>query len=238
MVVPAIEREEDSQQRTDEEQGFLEDVAHRPEKSTPFRETQEQRRIAQRRERAPGVGDDEDEEHHHMGHMLLRLSLARISGRMSSMDAPVVPMLPAPHPNRQDGRVEPGLPCRLPRMKMPPATVNSAVSRITNRMYSGQQRMHQAHARHCGPKVMARAAKRQAPGRSHLAKVVVPEDGAKSGMSAIDSRMPANGTPHSTDSVLPSISAAMHRPGNRAPAAATQSAARREIFMVLSPSMR
>ena len=46
----------------------------------------------------------------------LRLSLARISGRISSMDAPVVPMkLASTAPMPMMAVFRPGLPCRLPR---------------------------------------------------------------------------------------------------------------------------
>ena len=159
---------------------------------------------------------------------------------MSSMDAPVVPMkLASTAPIARMAVLSPGLPCRLPRMKMPPATVNSAVSRITNGMYSANSACTRLTPATAGPKVMAKGSKNARPqAAATLPKWWCQKMGAKSGMSAIDSRMPANGTPHSTESVLPSMSAAMHRPGNRAPAAATQGAARREIFMVLSPSMR
>ena len=66
-----------------------------------------------------------------------RLSLARISGRISSIEAPVVPMrLASTAPIARIAVLSPGAPCRLPRMWMPPATVNSAVSRMMNGMYS------------------------------------------------------------------------------------------------------
>jgi hypothetical protein len=46
-----------------------------------------------------------------------RLSLARISGRISSMDAPVVPMkLASTPPINSMATLSCGVPCRLPRM--------------------------------------------------------------------------------------------------------------------------
>ncbi|KZR98473.1 Uncharacterized protein APZ42_006099, partial [Daphnia magna] len=55
----------------------------------------------------------------------LRLSLARMSGRMSNIEAPVVPMkLASTAPMARMAVFSPGLPCKLPRMKMPPDTVN------------------------------------------------------------------------------------------------------------------
>ena len=59
----------------------------------------------------------------------LRLSLARIKGRISSIDAPVVPItLANTAPKPKMAVLSPGLPCRLPRIKMPPETVKRAVS--------------------------------------------------------------------------------------------------------------
>jgi hypothetical protein len=66
-----------------------------------------------------------------------RLSFARISGRISSIEAPVVPMtLASTAPIARIAVFRPGAPCKLPRMWMPPATVKSAVSRMMNGMYS------------------------------------------------------------------------------------------------------
>ena len=55
-----------SQQRADQEQRLGQDVRDGPEEVHALEEAQEQRRVAQRCERATGVGDDEDEEDHHM----------------------------------------------------------------------------------------------------------------------------------------------------------------------------
>ncbi|MCY1235244.1 hypothetical protein D9M72_478520 [compost metagenome] len=53
-----------------------------------------------------------------------RLSLARSSGRISSMAAPVVPMkLASTVPSARMPVLSPGVPCRLPRTQMPPATI-------------------------------------------------------------------------------------------------------------------
>eukprot|EP01036_Dinobryon_divergens_P003235 gene3234-4257_t len=50
--------------------------------------------------------------------------------------------------------LRPGPPCRLPRTKMPPATVNSAVSRMMNGMYSANAACTTATPVAAGPKVM------------------------------------------------------------------------------------
>ena len=58
-----------------------------------------------------------------------RSSLARIMGRISSIDAPVVPIQPASTvPIASSAVFIEGEPCRLPLIWMPPVTVNSAVS--------------------------------------------------------------------------------------------------------------
>ena len=56
-----------------------------------MQEADEQRRIAERRQRAADIGDQEDEEHHDMHVVHARAALARISGRIRIMAAPVVP---------------------------------------------------------------------------------------------------------------------------------------------------
>ena len=180
VVVPAIEREEDSQQRTDEEQGFGEDVAHRPEKVHALQEAQEQRRIAQRRERAPGVGDDEDEEHHHMGHMLAVVVGADQRANEQHGRARGAHEAGQHRTNRQDGRVEPRAAVQVAADEDAARHSEQRGEQDHERDVFGQQRMHQAHARHCGPEGDGKGQqKRQAPGRSHLAKVVVPEDGGQ-----------------------------------------------------------
>jgi hypothetical protein len=62
----AVQQPEDRQQAGAQEGGFRQQVAHSPEEVHALQEAKEQRWIAQRRERAAGVGDDEDEEHEHM----------------------------------------------------------------------------------------------------------------------------------------------------------------------------
>ena len=53
------------------------------------------------------------------------------------IDAPVVPItLPSNAPIASKPVLRAGLPCRLPRMKIPPATVNRVVSSTMNGMYS------------------------------------------------------------------------------------------------------
>ena len=92
-------------------------------------EAEEQRRVAQRRQRAADVGDEEDEEHDHV-RRCAGGALARSIGRISSIDAPVVPSrLAAAVPSARIARLVSGVPTRLPATRMPPATTNSANNR-------------------------------------------------------------------------------------------------------------
>ena len=64
-----------------------------------------------------------------------RLSLARSSGRIITIEAPVVPMrLASTVPIRSRMPLVSGLPCRLPLILIPPAMVKSANSSRMNGM--------------------------------------------------------------------------------------------------------
>ena len=152
-------------------------LLRRPEEIDALQEAQEQRRIAQRRERAAGVRHDEDEEHDHV-----RLVHAVVVGADQRPDQQHRGAGRAHAGSRARRRsrgcavLSPGVPCRLPRMWMPPATANSAVSRMMNGMYSASSACTQLRAR------QRRAVDRregqqegQRPGGRHLAVVVVPE---------------------------------------------------------------
>ena len=65
-VVPDIERDEDGKHPTGDERGFEPDVARRPEEIDAVHEADEERRIAERRQRAADIGDEKDEEHDHV----------------------------------------------------------------------------------------------------------------------------------------------------------------------------
>ena len=74
-----------------QEHGFTEQVDRRPEEGHALEEAEEQRRVAEGRQGAADVGDQEDEENDGM-HAVLAVLVARSRGRMSSMAAPVVPI--------------------------------------------------------------------------------------------------------------------------------------------------
>ena len=83
-------------------------------------------------------------------------------------------------PDGQDGGVEPWAAVQVAANEDAARHSEQRRQQDHERDVFGQQRMHQAHARHCGPEGDGKGQqKRQAPGRSHLAKVVVPEDGSQ-----------------------------------------------------------
>jgi len=60
-----------------------------------------------------------------------RQALARMSGRIKSMAAPVVPVrLASPVPSAKNPTLKVGLPLKLPRTRIPPVTVYSAQRRM------------------------------------------------------------------------------------------------------------
>jgi len=64
-----------------------------------------------------------------------RRALARITGRINSIAAPVVPTHEAMTvPMSRKTVLSPGVPLKEPRIRIPPATVNSAQSRMMNGM--------------------------------------------------------------------------------------------------------
>ncbi len=68
-----------------------------------------------------------------------RVSLAVRSGRISSMAAPVVPMMLARHaPRARSPVLTAGVPASVPRRQMPPAMVKSANSMARNGTYSSK----------------------------------------------------------------------------------------------------
>ena len=73
--VPAVDDEKDSQQHQRRQQHRREHRLRGPEKIDALQESEEKRRIAQRRQRPTDVGNQEDEENHHV-----RLVLAGVVG--------------------------------------------------------------------------------------------------------------------------------------------------------------
>ena len=87
-------RQEDGQHHAADEQRLAPECGGRPEEIDAAQEADEQRRVAERRQRAADVGDQEDEEDDDMGVEGLS-SLARMIGRIRIIEAPVVPMTEA-----------------------------------------------------------------------------------------------------------------------------------------------
>ena len=92
---------------------------------------------------------------------------------------------------------------------MPPDTVNSAVSSRMKGMYSASSACTSPAIAVPAPNTSANGTRNaSAQAAAILPKWWCQKCGPASGQMAIDSRMPANGTAHSTDSWLPSSVAA------------------------------
>jgi hypothetical protein len=95
---------------------------------------------------------------------------------------------------------------------MPPETVNSATSSRMKGMYSASSACTRPASAVCAPNTPANGSKKA----SDQAAAILPKwwcqkCGPTSGQTAIDSRMPTKGRPHSADSWRPSSSAAWRR---------------------------
>src|SRR5690606_35274673 len=66
-VEPGVEKEEDREQDRGDEQHRREQMNGRPEEADAFEEAEEQRRVAERRERSADVGDKENEKDDDVG---------------------------------------------------------------------------------------------------------------------------------------------------------------------------
>ena len=137
-------------------------VLRRPEEVDALQEAEEQRRVAQRRQRAADVGDQEDEEDDDV-----HLVPAVVVGAQQRPDQQHRGAGGA-HPAGEHGaeRQDAGIDRRravqvAASCRMPPATVNSAISRMMKGMYS-QQRRYAAPRTGRGRR---RTAARRAPGR-------------------------------------------------------------------------
>jgi len=180
--VPAVEREEQRQQHRDEEQRLEDHVLRGPEKRHALQKAEEQRRIAQRRERTAGIGHDEDEEDHHVRHMLAVVVGADQGANQQHRRTR------RPHEAREhrahgeNARVEHGRAAQIA------ADVDAARHREQRREQDherevfGHQRMHQSLPRAGPAKAQPeRNEERQRPAGRDLAVVVMPDHGRKHG---------------------------------------------------------
>ena len=141
----------------------------RPEEIDAAQEAEEERRIAEGRERAADIRHEEDEEHHHVDVV------------------PAVVVGAHDRPDHHDGRAggadeagqhradreqrpcwSPGAPWMLPRTRMPPATVNSASSSRMNGMYSRSAVWASAWKAVDGPKSSAMGTRTSRPHRAAI----------------------------------------------------------------------
>ena len=150
----------------------------RPEEVHALQEPQEQRRVPQRCEGTARVGHDEDEEHHHMG-FVLAVVVGTDQGTNQQHRRPRRSHEAGQHcANGQQPRVEPWAAMQVA------LDVDAArhSKKCRQQDHKGdvlrQECMHQACPRQPGTKGHGKGnQEQQRPSRSHLAKMVVPEDG-------------------------------------------------------------
>ncbi len=121
-VEPHIDDDEQHEHAAGDERRRQPQMLRRPEEIDAVEEADEQRRIAERRQRAADIADEKDEEHHDMD-VVRRAALARSSGRIRIMAAPVVPTtLAISVPKASMIALTSGVPRNVPATKIPPAT--------------------------------------------------------------------------------------------------------------------
>ena len=99
-------------------------------KSTPLRKPRNSGGSPSGVSEPPILADQEDEEHERHGSCARGADWRGSCGRISTMEAPVVPRkLAVSVPKARIAVLVAGVPTRLPLTRMPPATTNSANSR-------------------------------------------------------------------------------------------------------------
>ena len=138
--------------------------------------------------------------------LCLRSLFARITGRISSIDAPVVPaQLAIIVPPARNAVLLNGEPRKLPAKWMPPATVNSASNRMMNGRYSSSARWRTSNRVNSQPNSSRNGQSTITTQKAEtLPKLCSQKCGATSGKTAMESSIPANGTAHSSPSAAPS----------------------------------
>ena len=169
----------------------------RPEEVDAVQEADEQRRIAERRQRAADIGDQEDEEHDDMRRCARASSLARISGRIRIIAAPVVPTtLASTAPRASIAVLIHGVPCEIAGDQDAAGDGVEREQQHDEAHVFGEQRVHEARPtrRQRRRRAAMAASVSERPGDGDLAVMVRARTcGNSSGPAAIDSRMPAKG---------------------------------------------
>ena len=180
--------------------------AHRrPEEIDALEEAQEQRRVAERRQRAADVGDQEDEEHDHV-RVVQAVVVGADDGRISSIAAPVVPVMQAMPVPMASSAV-------LSSRRAVQVALDQHAARDREQRQDqddegdelAEHRVHEFDAGEVGTEdERARDEKRQRPAarrscRSGDARASASTAAAR----AIDSSRPANGTAHQADRPAP-----------------------------------
>ncbi len=132
------------------------DAAGGPEEIDTVQEADEQRRVAERRQRAADISDQDDEEHDDMDAMARAARRrADTAGSGSWQRRWFRRSSPSPAPSASITRQITGVRANLPVTRMPPATMYSANRRMMKLTYSPTAACTNASKAVCGPKPIA-----------------------------------------------------------------------------------
>ena len=121
-VEPEIDRQEHRQHEERDDHGLQPEMPRGPEEIDAVQEADEQRRIAERRQRAADIGDENDEEHHDVHFVEARVVGAEQRPDQDHGRAGGADEARDQRADREQCGVDRGVPRRLPVTSMPPAT--------------------------------------------------------------------------------------------------------------------
>ena len=179
---PAVQHKEHRQQHADQEQGLGPDVQQGPAEVHALQKAQEQRRIAQGRQRAARIRDDEDEEHHDVHHLAAVGIGADQRANQQHGGASCAHEAGQHRAQRQDGRVQ------HRRARQAAADVDATGHHVQRRQQDHerqvlrQQRVRKADCRRPHPVREHQGHQEcQGPRGGDLAEMVVPDAGQQQG---------------------------------------------------------
>jgi len=133
-----------------------------------------------------------------------RSRLARRRGRIVSMAAPVVPIQEARKaPQRRVAVFPPGVPRRVPRIRMPPETVKRAQRTSRKGAYSVSRTVASSCRASRGNPAPKGTRKREPQKSTALSKWWCQKEGARRGRIAMESSSPRKGRPDQRGSLSP-----------------------------------
>ena len=176
-VGPGVHGVKQRQQAADHEQGFGPDVLQGPEKTDPFEEAEEERRVAQRGQRATDVGHNKNEEHKHMGAVLTVVVGADQGAQQQHRRTCGAHHAGQHSPYGQDGSIEPRAAVQIAPDVNTPGHGEQGRQQHDEGDVFGHQCVGEPRTCGCRAKGQCkRHQEQQPPGGGHLAEMVVPED--------------------------------------------------------------